>query len=144
MESADPGPLYLDASALTKLIVREPESAHLLASVVRAQRVVSSELVVAEVPRALRRIASEGRLGDLGAALRQLEALLAGSAVVPIGREVLRLAGRLPAPHLRALDAIHVASSLLLDDLALFISYDARQLRAAEDAGLATASPGWS
>jgi hypothetical protein len=42
----------------------------------------------------------------------------------------------------RALDAIHVATSLLLDDLELFISYDARQLRAAAEAGLAIASPG--
>jgi hypothetical protein len=39
-------------------------------------------------------------------------------------------------------DAIHVASSLLLDDLGLFVSYDARQLRVAAEAGLAIASPG--
>jgi hypothetical protein len=44
--------------------------------------------------------------------------------------------------HLRTLDAVHVASSLLLDDLGLFISYDARLLRAAAEAGLAIASPG--
>jgi hypothetical protein len=44
--------------------------------------------------------------------------------------------------HLRTLDAVHVASSLLLDDLGLFISYDARLLRAAAEAGMAIASPG--
>jgi hypothetical protein len=44
--------------------------------------------------------------------------------------------------QLRTLDAVHVASSLLLEDLGLFISYDAGQLRAATEAGLAIASPG--
>jgi uncharacterized protein len=134
-------PQYLDASAVTKLIAREPESAELLASLA-GRGLVSSELVVAEVPRALRRIAADGRLRDLGAALEQLEALLGGLALVPISREVLTLAGGFASPVLRALDAIHVASSLLLDDLGLFVSYDARQLRAAAEAGLAIASPG--
>jgi hypothetical protein len=59
-----------------------------------------------------------------------------------VGRDVLTLAGAFTLPRLRALDAIHVATSLLLDDLELFISYDARQLRAAAEAGLAIASPG--
>lgn len=144
MATADQRPLYLDASALTKLVAPEPESTHLLAVVDHGQRLVSSELVLAEVPRALRRMAAESRLDDLGAAVRQLEALLAGFVVLTISRDVLRVAGRFPAPHLRALDAIHLAGALLVDELALFISYDRRQLVAAEGAGLATASPGWS
>ena len=143
MAIAEGAPLYLDASAVTKLIAPEPESTELLASLA-GRALVSSELVVAEVPRAVRRIAADGRLRDLGAALEQLEALLGGLALVPIGREVLTLAGAFASPVVRALDAIHVASSLLLDDLGLFISYDARQLRAAAEAGLAIASPGRS
>jgi hypothetical protein len=138
---ADRAPLYLDASAVTKLIAPEPESAELLASLA-GRALVSSELVVAEVPRAVRRIAADGRLRDLGAALEQLEALLGGFALVPISREVLTLAGGFASPALRALDAIHVASSLMLNDLGSFISYDARQLRVAADAGLAITSPG--
>jgi uncharacterized protein len=139
---ADGSPLYLDASAVTKLIAPEPESAELFAAVSDGRRLVSSELVVAEVPRAVRRIAADGRLRDLSVALGQLEALLGGFALVPISRAVLTLAGGFASPTLRALDAIHVASSLLLDDLGLFVSYDARQLRAAAEAGLAIASPG--
>ena len=141
MAIADGPPLYLDASAVTKLIAPEPGSAELVAAVADGP-LVSSELVVAELPRAMRRIASDGRIQDLGAALAQLEALLGGFALVPMSRDVLTLAGGFASPTLRALDAIHVASSLLLDDLGLFISYDARQLRAAAEAGLAIASPG--
>jgi hypothetical protein len=59
-----------------------------------------------------------------------------------VGREVLTIADGFAMPTLRALHAIDVASSLLLDDLGLLISYDAHQLRAAAEAGLAIASPG--
>jgi predicted nucleic acid-binding protein len=138
---ADGPPLYLDASAVTKLIAPEPGFAELVAAVADGP-LVSSELVVAEVPRAMRRVAADGRIQNLGAALAQLEALLGGFALVPMSRDVLTLAGGFASPTLGALDAIHVASSLLLDDLGLFISYDARQLRAAAEAGLAIASPG--
>ena len=141
MAIADGPPLYLDASAVTKLIAPEPGFAELVAAVADGP-LVSSELVVAEVPRAMRRVAADGRIQNLGAALAQLEALLGGFALVPMSRDVLTLAGGFASPTLGALDAIHVASSLLLDDLGLFISYDARQLRAAAEAGLAIASPG--
>jgi uncharacterized protein len=140
--TADRAPRYLDASAVTKLIAPEPESAELVDAVADGRVLVSSELVVAEVPRAMRRIDADGRLEDLGAALGQLEALLGGFALVPISRDVLTLAGGLASPTLRALDAIHLATALLLDDLGHFVSYDARQLRAAADARLAIASPG--
>ena len=141
MAIADRAPSYLDASAVTKLIAPESESAELVTAVAR-RRLVSSELVVAEVPRAVRRIAHEGRLRDLGAALARVEAVIEALWLVPVGHDVLTLAGGFASPTLRGLDALHVASSLLLDDLGLFISYDARQLRAAAEAGLAIASPG--
>jgi uncharacterized protein len=135
--TADQAPLYLDASAIVKLIAEEPESAELIEAVTD-ERLVSSELAIAEVPRAIRRIEH----GDLVELIARADAALATLALVPIGREVLTIAGAFTMPTLRALDAIHVASSLLLDDLGLFVSYDARQLRAAAEAGLAIASPG--
>jgi predicted nucleic acid-binding protein len=134
--TADQAPLYLDASAIVKLIAEEPESAELIEAVTD-ERLVSSELAIAEVPRAIRRIEH----GDLVELIARADAVLATLALVPIGREVLTIAGAFTMPTLRALDAIHVASSLLLDDLGLFVSYDARQLRAAAEAGLAIASP---
>lgn len=137
MATADQAPLYLDASAIVKLIAEEPESAELIEAVTD-ERLVSSELAIAEVPRAIRRIEHP----DLVELIARADAVLATLALVPIGREVLTIAGAFTMPTLRALDAIHVASSLLLDDLGLFVSYDARQLRAAAEAGLAIASPG--
>ena len=138
MAIADPGaPLYLDASAIVKLIAEEPESADLVEAVTDA-RLVSSELAIAEVPRAMRRI-ERGNLVDL---IARADAVLATVDLIAVESDVLTLAGALPTANLRTLDAVHVASSLLLDDLGLFVSYDARQLRAAAEAGLAIASPG--
>jgi uncharacterized protein len=134
---ADSAPLYLDASAIVKLIAEEPESVDLVEAVTDA-RLVSSELAIAEVPRAMRRI----ERGDLVDLIARADAVLATVDLIAVESDVLTLAGALPMTHLRTLDAVHVASSLLLEDLGLFISYDARQLRAAAEAGLAIASPG--
>jgi predicted nucleic acid-binding protein len=90
----------------------------------------------------VRRIAHEDRLRDLARALARVEAVLEALWLVPVDHDVLALAGSFASPTLRALDAIHIASSALFDDLGLFISYDARQLRAAAEAGLTIASPG--
>jgi uncharacterized protein len=140
--TADQAPLYLDASAIVKLISEEPESAELIDAITDG-RLVSSELVIAEVPRAMRRIADDGAT-DLVDVIARADLVLATVALIPPGRDVLTLAGAFTLPTLRALDAIHVATALLLDDLGLFISYDARQLRAAAEAGLAITSPGRS
>jgi uncharacterized protein len=140
--TADQAPLYLDASAIVKLISEEPESAELIDAITDG-RLVSSELVIAEVPRAMRRIADDGAT-DLVDIIARADLVLATMALIPPGRDVLTLAGAFTLPTLRALDAIHVATALLLDDLGLFISYDARQLRAAAEAGLAITSPGRS
>jgi predicted nucleic acid-binding protein len=139
--NADLAPLYLDTSAIVRLIAEEPESAELVEAVTGG-RLVSSEIAIAEVPRALRRITDERANAELVDLIARADGVLAVLALVAVGRDVLTLAGAVTLPTLRALDAIHVATSLLLDDLGLFISYDARQLRAAAEAGLAIASPG--
>ena len=141
MANADLAPLYLDTSAIVKLIAEEAESAELVEAVTGG-RLVSSEIAISEVPRALRRIAAERPAADLVDLIARADAVLATLALAGVGRDVLTLAGAFTLPTLRALDAIHLASSLLLDDLELFISYDARQLRAAAEVGLAIASPG--
>jgi predicted nucleic acid-binding protein len=135
--SADQRPLYLDASAIVKLVVREPESAELVEAVSDGV-LVTSELAIAEIPRAVRRLAG----ADVVDLIAGADAVLATMALVPVGRDVLTLAGAFTARTVRALDAIHVAAALLVEDVSLFISYDARQLRAAAEAGLAIASPG--
>jgi uncharacterized protein len=130
-------PVYLDASALVKLVLPEPASSE-LRDAVRNRSVVSSDLAVAEVPRAVRRRAAPGQ-----PVTETLERLIRSLALVPIGLHVLSMAGALPAANLGTLDAIHVASALTVaDDIDVFVSYDHRQLEAASRMGLAVASPG--
>jgi len=55
---------------------------------------------------------------------------------------VLESASRLPDPMLRTLDAIHVATALLIrDDLDVLVTYDQRMLAAAATHGLPAAAP---
>ena len=55
MASGSDSPLYLDSSAIVKLIAREAESRALADVVAGASGIVTSELALAEVPRAVRR-----------------------------------------------------------------------------------------
>ncbi len=58
---------------------------------------------------------------------------------------MLDAAGRIHGRNLRTLDAIYLACALQIgDDLGGFVSYNARQIAAAEALGIATYSPGTS
>jgi predicted nucleic acid-binding protein len=60
-----------------------------------------------------------------------------------VTRNLLDTAGRLELPGLRSLDAIHIASALLLThQLEAFVTYDVRQADAARALGLQVRSPG--
>ena len=129
--------IYLDSSALLKLVRAETDTADLTAWL--ADRpdapLVSSALAEVEVLRACRRI--DERLVGLG------RAVLAMLDVVPVDGQVLGTAAELPDPGLRSLDALHLASALALDpDLQTFVAYDARLVAAARAAGLMVAHPG--
>jgi uncharacterized protein len=129
--------IYLDSSALLKLLFEERESAALTDCL--AQRagapVVSSELVKVEVIRACRRVDAD--------ALPQARALLSGLDLVPLTGTVLDEAADLGGPLLRSLDAIHLASALSIRaDLSLFVAYDRRLADAASAAGLELLTPG--
>jgi predicted nucleic acid-binding protein len=132
--------VYLDASAAVKLIVTEPES-EALWRLVEGGTPSSSELLLAEVPRAVRRLAHE-RPTAAEALLREMAATLRSLSFIAIDREILTLAGRFTEPHLRALDAIHVAAAASVGTLGAFVTYDERQARAALAAGLPLAQPG--
>ena len=63
--------------------------------------------------------------------------------LVRVNDRVLSLAGELPPPSLRSLDAIHLATARLLGaSLARLVTYDERMLVAARLLGVAVASPG--
>ena len=126
----------LDGSAFVKLIKVEAESEE-LRTWVRQESCVSSALLRTEARRA---VAGED------AQIRQLcERRLAEIHLIEITSSMLDAAGRMPGRNLRSLDAIYLAWALHLgDDLAGLVSYDNRQVAAADALGIASVSPGAS
>lgn len=125
---------FFDSSALTKLVLDEAESPAVTACVKNASVVVASDLARAELARAVLR-GSVDRLPRVADLFKQLH-------VIPVSSGILTAAGRLQPPNLRTLDAIHLASALLLDDdLEAFVTYDERQRDAATSLGLPVISP---
>ncbi len=132
--------LYLDSSAIVKLVLVERESVALRTTVARA-RLAASELVLVEVPRALARTRAD--TSERARIRREEHRVLGGLDLVPLTRPLLASAGRLGPPRLRSLDAVHITCALTFDSgLEAFVSYDRRQVGAAADAGLAVVSPG--
>ena len=129
--------IYLDASALMKLVRREDETSALREWLeLRPEHpAVTSELGRVEVLRAARRVGSQV-LGEARAVVGDLD-------LVAVDRAVQDVACDIGDPPLRTLDALHLASALLLGDgLTAFVAYDRRLAEAARDAGLAVAAPG--
>ncbi len=128
--------IYLDSSALVKLAVAERESAGLLSWLAEQPNLVqvSSSVIRVEVPRAVWRAEPS--------ALPESYLVIRRTAEIELTGEVLGQAARTRPVTLGALDAIHLASALVLRrELTSFVSYDTRLLAAARDAGLPTASP---
>jgi predicted nucleic acid-binding protein len=133
--------LYVDSSALVKLVRDEPES-HALRTYLADADLVACELVLAEVPRAVRRAAARDPRLDVGLLISRAGQVIDALAMPPLDRALLIAAGALSEPALRALDAIHVAAAVDLAPLDGFVTYDERQAAAARLAGLRTVSPG--
>lgn len=123
---------YFDSSAIVKLSHVEPHSTALI-EYLESGEVEASTSVVAEVEvrRALQRA---------GAAADQA---VTGFYLLALDTEVREEGARLGAPHLRALDAIHLATALsIADDDLEFITYDDRLAEAARREGLTVVQPG--
>ncbi len=118
---------YLDASAVVKLLIEEPESEALAAFLADWPLRVSSELLRVELACVC------GRQVIPTAAADQL---LAGLRLLPLTPTVLRHACSPFSPPQRALDALHLASAAQArHQLGCFVSYDAQQLSAADALG---------
>lgn len=125
---------YLDASAIVKLAIDEPESAALRRYLRRRRPLISSALARTEVVRAL---LDEGEEG-----MARGRAVLGRVELVRLNERVLNAAGALQHPDLRSLDAIHVATAIRLgDSLSRFITYDERMASAAKGLGLRVTAP---
>ncbi|MFD4643942.1 type II toxin-antitoxin system VapC family toxin [Lentzea sp. NPDC058436] len=126
--------IYLDTSALVKLVRTEAETDALVDWLGERTDLVTSSLARVELMRAIR---DEGE-----AEKRQASTILVELDNVPMTFDLLDAAGALPQP-VRSLDAIHLASAIRLRDvLDAFIAYDKRLLAAADEVGLPVLAPG--
>lgn len=129
--------IYLDSSALLKLIAEEAESAALVEWMGQhpGSLAVSSELAMVEVVRAVRRLAPEAE--------PEARTLVSQLDLVPLSSAVVARAADVGGPMLRTLDALHLASaSAVRDALTFFVVYDHRLASAARAAGFDVLQPG--
>lgn len=138
------GPIYLDASALVKLFVPEPESDALNQALVGARDVILSDLALTEMASALGRRTREGLLTPTESRRLYHEAeQLAASCrraelTPPAHRRAERLLLTSREIALRTLDALHIA--LATDaGVATLVTYDPRLRAAAASQGLLVA-----
>jgi uncharacterized protein len=127
---------YADTSAVIKLLVEESHSKAFAAfyDAHADAEWVSSALLRVELTRAVTRA--------MPTLLPDARDLLLAFSFVAIDDDVVEAAMNEPDRGLRSLDAIHLATARVLgEDLDAIVSYDDRLLKAATDAGLATASP---
>ena len=127
--------IYLDSSALVKLIAREDESAALLEYIADHTVRVSSVLARIEVGRAAR-----VRGGDT---IRRSRRLLQSLHLVGIDEALMAAAVSVDPEFLRSLDSIHVATAIAIrDEVAAVVTYDRRMAEAASANGFVVESPG--
>ena len=135
--------VYLDSSALIKRALAEAESdaldTTLVGYVADDAVLVSSTLAWIEVSRALKSKLihtdrSDEEINDL------IDVALSGVAERSITGDVASLARRLHPPALRSLDALHLATAVLLD-VDIMVAYDDRLIDAARMNGLRVGAP---
>lgn len=128
--------IYVDTSALVKLVAHEAETAA-LQGWMRAQvgeTFFSSQLIRIELVRAVLRVAPDR--------LERARDVLRGLALLRIDDEIVHTAESLPPAVLRSLDAVHLATAYSLKShVKAFVTYDARLIEAARALQMNVASP---
>jgi predicted nucleic acid-binding protein len=132
--------IYMDTSALTKLLVAEAETPDLHAWLTtqsdQGEHTVTSALGRVELMRAVARQEEPGLP-------ERARYLLDGLDILPITDAVIALAESIGPATLRSLDAIHLASaSQIRHELTSFVTYDHRLLEGCREVGFDTQSPG--
>jgi predicted nucleic acid-binding protein len=121
-----PGILYVDTSALLKLLVREAESEGVEVEMLGWRKLATSVVTEVELPRAIARAREERPDAVIDGSV-VLRGVLASAAIVPLDAGIVAKAREVRPVHVGALDAIHVASALSLGrDLAAVATYDHR------------------
>jgi predicted nucleic acid-binding protein len=127
--------VYLDTSAVGRVLLGEPDAAAITRELRRFEQHVSSRLLRLE----LCRLALRENLLDAA------EQLLGGIALVALDDATLRAAETIPPKTVASLDAIHLVTALGLADAGFadaVMTYDARLAEALGDHGLAVIAPG--
>lgn len=125
---------YVDTSAALKLIVREPESSALAASVNDERPdLVACDLLETELRRAAQR---DERLGQ-----DVISDFLDGVDLFELPRSLFLEAGLIAGGHLRSVDALHLAAAIRIG-VERIVTYDARMVDAARSLGMDVMSPG--
>jgi uncharacterized protein len=128
--------IYVDTSALVKLVAPEAETAALQAwmSVRAEETFFSSQLARIELMRAVLRVAPER--------LARAREVLTGLALLKMDEEVIAAAESLAPATLRSLDAVHLATAhSLRSHVTAFVTYDARLALAAKELQMNVAAP---
>jgi predicted nucleic acid-binding protein len=126
--------IYADTSALAKLLIAEAETPALRHWISQQDaRLVTNSVGVVELRRLAARV-SQQALGAATVLLGRIDRL----ALTPAA---LALAGELPPPEVRTLDALHIASAAELPELQVLVTYDRRMAEAATRYGLPVESP---
>lgn len=126
--------VYLDSSALVKLVVREPESTALRRYLRSRRPYLASALVRTEVARAV--------LPNGDRSTPEVAKVLARVNLVRVTDRILESAGSLEPATIRSLDAVHLATAQLLGEaVAVLVTYDERMAQAARALGFTVASP---
>jgi predicted nucleic acid-binding protein len=128
--------IYLDTSALVKLVVQEAETAALQGWMKsqEGKTFFASQLVRIELVRTVAR-ATPSRV-------ERARDVLRGLTLLKIDDEIVETAESLSPAVLRSLDAIHLATAISLrTNVSAFVTYDVRLAKAAKPLGLKVYSP---
>ena len=124
---------YVDASALVKLILDEPDAAPMRRWYIESARVATSHVGAIETRRAVARKVDHAD---------RIDAIFSSVVVIGLDPAMGRVAATLAPPTLRTLDAIHLATALsLASELDAFVTYDDRLADAARSLGLPVVRP---
>ena len=130
--------VYLDTSTVLRVLLRQPKPLAIWAG---WERAYASELLHVEACRVIDRLRLEGILDDHGVAdaheeLVRIESVIAN---IPLSRPVVERASLPMATVVKSLDALHLASAMLLRErlriTLVFATHDPQQARAARALG---------
>lgn len=126
--------VYVDASALGRVLLGEPDAPAILRGLAPFDQRVASRLLRVE----LRRLALRERR------LQDADQLLLGLALLPLDEELLAAAEVVSPTTVATLDAIHLVTALRLSSAGMLdtvMTYDVRLADGARQHGLAVLAP---